>query len=68
MVDFGPASKGIGLGIGIIGMGIGLKFLDNTVKNMEKPRKYKSKPKLPAFGGRNDLYRQHSIKHTKWKL
>jgi len=68
MVDLESASKGIGMGIGIIGMGIGLKFLDNTVKNMEKPRKHKSSMSLPTFRGKNYTSKQYTLKPIKWKL
>lgn len=47
MID--KASKGIGLGIGMVGLGIGLKFLSDTTKDI-KPRIYRPyKPKIPKF-------------------
>jgi len=68
MVDFGPASRGIGIGIGIIGLGIGLEHLSNSVKNIEKPRNSKSKPYTPLFESKTYTSRQYSLKPYKWKL
>ena len=61
-VDFGPASQGIGLGIGIIGMGIGLRFMNDTVQDMKrstKSREYRPKIYTP---------KHYSFKPLKWKL
>lgn len=46
---FDSASKGIGLGLGMIGMGIGLKFLSDTTKDLRRSTKKSYAPKMPKF-------------------
>lgn len=47
MID--SASRGIGLGLGMIGMGIGLKFLSDTVKDIRRKTYKPYTPKMPSI-------------------
>ena len=49
------ASKGIGIGLGMIGMGIGLKFMQDVTQDLRKNTK-KKKTYQPSF------------KPIRWKL
>ena len=52
----------------VLTVGAGIVAI-NMVRHMERPpRTYKSKPKPPAFGGKNYPYKPYSIKPMNWKL
>jgi len=43
------ASKGIGIGVGLIGMGIGLKFLKDTTDDLRSKKSKSFSYKPPKF-------------------
>jgi len=57
-MNFDNASKGIGVGLGLIGMGIGLKFMKDVTDDFRSKHKQVKMFNPPSFP---------SIKKIKWK-